>query len=262
MLRPCRSHLRICSTDAETLSAALRSQADAVVLDLSAPTRRQPAAIREILRRSPRTARLRAVRVEFAELPELLGELPALIAAPPAGIGLVIVSSIHEAGQVTECAALLREGTPADRSVALDAEVDRTVEPAMIGRIASALGHGRGLHLTGADHDGGTEAPGGADLYGIRLIDATRHGPATRPVGYFHGRWIDDPDDAPSCNAAFTPTAEQVGQARRVLDACAAAGQDCLPAVILDGRPLHLRTIRWAERVATLAGVLGASVAP
>lgn len=249
ILRPCRSYLPLRTLEGALAGPALRSEADAVIVDPAMLHDPGQAAAR--LRHHPNPRQVRGVRLRTADAPRLIGPLAALLAVSPMTIDLVILSGVGDPAEVRDFAAILREisttGAPPD----LDVEIADWTDPSTIGRIAAAIGSGRSLHL--ADRLGG-KPPGDADLCGVRLIDSG--GRASQPAGCFHGRWIAEPEDAPACNALFTPTAEQVRQARRVLDACTAAEGDSLPAVILDCRVVHLRAIRQAVQTVALAEVL------
>ncbi|HTI67473.1 MAG TPA: CoA ester lyase [Caulobacteraceae bacterium] len=63
----------------------------------------------------------------------------------------------------------------------------------------------------------------------------------------FEGKWAIHPDQIAAVNAAFSPRAEEVEQARRILDALetgAAAGRG---AVVLDGRMIDAASVRQAQ---------------
>lgn len=249
MLRPCRSYLPLRSLESAVAGPILLSQADAAILDPAAA--RDPEALAATLRHYPNPRQSRGVRLNAANASRTIGTLATLLALAPDAIDLVILSGVGDPAEVRNFAATLREITTAGSPPGLDIEMAEGTEASTIGPIAAALGPGRGLHMAARPEE---YPPGNADLCGVRLIDIGSQ-PGASP-GSFHGRWLTEPGEAATCNALFTPTMEQVRQARRVLDACAAAEDDSLPAVILDGRVVHLRSIRQAEQTLALAAFL------
>lgn len=68
------------------------------------------------------------------------------------------------------------------------------------------------------------------------------------------GKWAIHPAQLGPINAAFSPSAEELAQARRVLDAMAAAARQGQAAVSLEGRMIDVASIRQAEVVVRKAG--------
>lgn len=253
MLRPCRSYLPLRSLESAIAGPVLLSQADAAILDPAAV--RDPGALAAVLRHYPNPRQSRGVRLNAAHASRTIGPLATLLALAPDTIDLVILSGVGDPADVRNFAVTLQEIATVGSPPRLDVEVAERTAASTIGLIAAALGPGRGLHMADRPEE---DPPGNADLCGVRLIDLGGQ-PGTLPGsfhGRFHGRWIAEPGEAATCNALFTPTIEQVRQARRVLGACAAAEEDSLPAVILDGRVVHLRSIRQAEQTLAVAAFL------
>jgi citrate lyase subunit beta/citryl-CoA lyase len=71
---------------------------------------------------------------------------------------------------------------------------------------------------------------------------------AARRLG-FDGKWSIHPNQLRAVREAFTPGADDVRRAERVLDALARAHQDGRGAVTLDGEMIDAATVRAAERV-------------
>ncbi|HKY96014.1 MAG TPA: aldolase/citrate lyase family protein [Kiloniellales bacterium] len=101
---------------------------------------------------------------------------------------------------------------------------------------------------------------------GVRSIDcpytfadvdgAARHARSARALGYT-AKSLVDPMHTQAINAAFTPSAEEIGHARRVVAAFTAARAKGEGRVLLDGHALEVPTLRNAqsliERAAALA---------
>jgi malyl-CoA/(S)-citramalyl-CoA lyase len=58
-------------------------------------------------------------------------------------------------------------------------------------------------------------------------------------------------------NEVFTPTAEEVAKARRIVDAMAEAARQGRGAVSLDGRLIDIASIRMAEALLAKAASMG-----
>ena len=61
------------------------------------------------------------------------------------------------------------------------------------------------------------------------------------------GKWAIHPNQIAPANALFSPSADEVDRARRIIDAMAAAAREGRGAVALDGRLIDLASIRQAE---------------
>jgi citrate lyase beta subunit len=68
------------------------------------------------------------------------------------------------------------------------------------------------------------------------------------------GKWVIHPDQIDTVNQVFTPAAEEIQRARRILDA---ADDRSRGAVAVDGRMVDQATIRIARRVWDQAVFLG-----
>ncbi len=68
------------------------------------------------------------------------------------------------------------------------------------------------------------------------------------------------PSQIVPANEVFTPSADEVARARRILDAMAQATREGRGAVSLDGRLIDLASIRMAEALTAKADAMGAHV--
>ena len=93
--------------------------------------------------------------------------------------------------------------------------------------------------------------------YGLRPIDGP-FGDFGDPEGFrtaasraavlgYEGKWAIHPSQVAPANAIFTPTAQEVEKARRILEAMAEAARQGRGAVSLDGRLIDIASIRMAE---------------
>jgi malyl-CoA/(S)-citramalyl-CoA lyase len=73
----------------------------------------------------------------------------------------------------------------------------------------------------------------------------------------FEGKWAIHPSQIEAINAAFTPAAEEVEGARRILAALEAAGAARRGAAVLDGRMIDAASIRQAQGLVEKAERLG-----
>ncbi len=63
----------------------------------------------------------------------------------------------------------------------------------------------------------------------------------------FEGKWVIHPDQIDLANEVFSPTADEIANARRILAAMAEAKTEGVGAVTLDGRMIDIASIRQAE---------------
>jgi len=93
--------------------------------------------------------------------------------------------------------------------------------------------------------------------YGLRPIDGP-FGDFGDPDGFraaanraavlgYEGKWAIHPSQVALANEVFTPTAAEVGRARRIVEAMAEAARAGRGAVSLDGRLIDIASIRMAE---------------
>jgi malyl-CoA/(S)-citramalyl-CoA lyase len=103
---------------------------------------------------------------------------------------------------------------------------------------------------------------------GLRPIDGP-FGDFSDPEGYkaaarraaalgCEGKWAIHPAQVPLANESFTPSANEVARARRILEAMAQAQREGRGAVALDGRLIDIASIRQAEALVKKAAAMGA----
>jgi malyl-CoA/(S)-citramalyl-CoA lyase len=95
--------------------------------------------------------------------------------------------------------------------------------------------------------------------YGLRPIDGP-YGDFKDPEGYlsaarrvaalgYEGKWAIHPTQIEAANAVFSPSADEVAKARRIVDAMAQAAREGKGAVQVDGRLVDLANIRMAQNL-------------
>jgi malyl-CoA/(S)-citramalyl-CoA lyase len=93
--------------------------------------------------------------------------------------------------------------------------------------------------------------------YGLRPIDGP-FGDFNDPDGFraaanrvavlgYEGKWAIHPSQIDLCNEVFTPSAAELGKAKRIMEAMAQAAREGKGAVSLDGRLIDYASIRMAE---------------
>lgn len=119
-------------------------------------------------------------------------------------------------------------------------------------------GH-RAYHWGDQWHFGISRMVAACRAYGLRPIDGP-FGDFNDPEGYkvaarraaalgCEGKWAIHPSQVELANAVFTPTAQEVERARRILTEMARAAKEGKGAVSLDGRLIDAASIRMAENV-------------
>ena len=73
------------------------------------------------------------------------------------------------------------------------------------------------------------------------------------------GKWAIHPRQIPLANDAFTPTAEEVAQAKRIIEAMAEAEREGKGAAVLDGRLIDIASIRQADALVKKAELIAAA---
>ncbi len=95
--------------------------------------------------------------------------------------------------------------------------------------------------------------------YGLRPIDGP-YGDFKDPEGYlsaarrvaalgYEGKWAIHPTQIEAANTVFSPSADEVAKARRIVDAMAQAAREGKGAVQVDGRLVDLANIRMAQNL-------------
>ncbi len=121
---------------------------------------------------------------------------------------------------------------------------------------ADASGH-RQRHWSDPWHAAQTRLLVACRAHGLRPIDGP-FGDFSDPQGYqvaaqraavlgFEGKWAIHPSQVALANQVFTPTADEILRARRIISAMQQAASEGRGAVSLDGRLIDLASIRMAE---------------
>ncbi|MFZ9151589.1 MAG: HpcH/HpaI aldolase/citrate lyase family protein [Burkholderiales bacterium] len=95
--------------------------------------------------------------------------------------------------------------------------------------------------------------------YGLRPIDGP-YGDFKDPEGYlsaarrvaamgYEGKWAIHPTQIEAANAVFSPSADEIAKARRIVEAMAQAAREGKGAVQVDGRLVDLANIRMAQNL-------------
>lgn len=102
--------------------------------------------------------------------------------------------------------------------------------------------------------------------YGLRPIDGP-YGDFKDPEGYlaaarrvaalgFEGKWAIHPTQIEAANQVFSPSAEEVAKARRIVEAMAQAAREGKGAVQVDGRLVDIANIRMAQNLLQKAAAI------
>jgi malyl-CoA/(S)-citramalyl-CoA lyase len=105
--------------------------------------------------------------------------------------------------------------------------------------------------------------------YGLRPIDGP-FGDFKDPDGYiaaanraavlgYEGKWAIHPSQIDLANAVYTPSADELTKARRILEAMTQAAKDGRGAVSLDGRLIDIASIRMAQALIAKANSMTAA---
>ena len=124
----------------------------------------------------------------------------------------------------------------------------------------------RAVYWTDPWHAAQTRMLVACRAYGLRPIDGP-FGDFGDPEGFraaarraavlgYEGKWAIHPSQVALANAVYTPTAEEVAKARRIVDALAEAAKQGRGAVSLDGRLIDIASIRMAEALLAKAAAM------
>jgi len=132
-------------------------------------------------------------------------------------------------------------------------------------------GGGRQYYWTDPWHAAQTRMLVACRAYGLRPIDGP-FGDFGDPDGYvaaanraavlgYEGKWAIHPSQIELANTVYTPSAAEVGKARRILEAMATAAREGKGAVSLDGRLIDIASIRMAQALLAKADAIGGTPA-
>jgi citrate lyase subunit beta/citryl-CoA lyase len=284
-VRPRRSALYVPGTNARALAKARAVPADVLILDLEdavAPTAKAVAreAVTAALSEGGFGERELVVRVNRADTPWGADDLAA---AARSGADAVLLPKVESAGEVVGAERTLAAAgaSPAQalwcmietpRGVLAAAEIAAS-SPRLACLVAGTSDLVKDL---GARH-----TPGRTEVLpslGLILLAARAHGLAAldgvhldladaaglkaactqgRALG-FDGKTLIHPGQIAAAHAAFGPTPAEVEQARRVVDAHAAAVARGEGVTVLDGRLVEALHVQVAQRTIALAGLIAA----
>lgn len=278
-----RSFLFVPANQPKRIPKALASGADAVILDLedTVPVAEKPAARAEVhaaldLKREAKLY----VRINGVDTPHCYHDLIGTVAP---GLDGIVVPKVENAGHVQTVDWLLRQ-LEAERGVKPTLDFIPIVESAaglvQLDAIANAsprvkrltfgaadLTRDLGQMLTGdevaiadararltlASRAAGREPPIDSVYIDVRnlegLAQVARH---ARVLG-FQGKLCIHPDQVGVVNAAFTPSAEEVARAERILAAFAKSEAQGIASIEVDGGFVDYPIVAQAERTLALA---------
>jgi citrate lyase beta subunit len=258
--------------------------------DACSPSEKQGAreAVVDALRTVDFGARLRAVRVNDVTTPWCYGDVVDVVRGAGANLDVIALPKVEHASHVWFLEHLL-SGLERDLGLPHEIRLDLIIEtaagardlPAIVqaGRRIDALVFGPGDYAASLgiaqSRIGGIERayPGHQWQWVMSQIAACAHAVGAQPIdgaygdfgdpsGFrevsslakalgFAGKWCIHPTQVPMANEAFTPTAEEVDRARRLLRTHEDALRAGVGAVALDGNMVDDASRRLAE--ATLA---------
>lgn len=146
---------------------------------------------------------------------------------------------------------LQRIAVAIDRVVGLSLGGEDYATAMGVPRSAEALAHARGVIATVAAANGvaaiDTPYPSLDDAKGL-LAEAKN----AAAIG-FRGKYVIHPDQVPPVNTAFSPTAQEIAEARRIIAAAARATKQRSGAVAVDGKMVDAPIVERARRVLAVA---------
>lgn len=250
------------------IEKALASEADAAILDLEdAVPEAEKIAARGALAAAallPRRARL-YVRINALSTYHGVADLPAL----PARLDGIVIPKCESAAEIGQVAAHaptvdllpiietarglgaaeeIARASPRVRRLAfgaLDFALDLGLSP---GRDEAELASYR-AQLVLASRLGDREPPIDSPWTDFRDADGLRDSCLRAKRAGFQGKLCIHPDQIAVVHAAFSPTAEEVAEAKRVVAAAEAAERQGQGAVQLDGRMIDAPVVTQARRI-------------
>lgn len=272
---PFRSYLYVAGSDPRRIEKALASEADAVVIDLEdavAPNRKEEArriAAGVLKRDNPKPVfvRVNAPGSEHSER-----DVEAVAGPGLAGLRLPKVESVEDVLRVAE--RLEELGCEAGIQCLIESAIglEMALEIARSHPRVTALAPGEadlaadlgvsgdeGLlyarsRLVAASRAAGLQGPVQSVYTGVRDLDGLRRSTeAGRRLGFF-GRSAIHPAQIPVINEVFTPTEEEVAEAKKLLQAMERAAASGTGAFALeDGRFVDEAVVRAARSTLALA---------
>ncbi|HEX2886486.1 CoA ester lyase [Vineibacter terrae] len=283
-MRPIRSLLICTTTIARHVESALASDADAVMLDLETSIAEGEkaaarAAAAAVLHRRHKPdifvrineidgrhvfddlialcrGRLRGLVLPQAEDPRQIVVLDWILSrleekhgleGPPIEILPLVESArgVENARDLLAASPRVRQATFGVADYCQDTHIQVADDESELAYIRGRLVH--------ASRASGRESPIDTvwlDLADAQGLDASLQ--RSRRLGFF-GKLCIHPRQAIQANAAFSPSAEEVARASRIVDAFEAAMADNVAAIRVDGRLVDLPIVRSAQRIVALS---------
>jgi len=291
MIRPRRSHLFMPGSNARALEKARNLPADGLILDLEdsvAPDAKALARDQIAVAAASGFGRREVlIRINTLDSPWWSDDIAMAGRVRPDGILVPKVSSADDLRQVSDRLGALK----ADPAIDVWAMIE-TARAVLHAEELAAASREAGVRLAGfvfGPNDISRETrirmlPGRATMlplithcilatraYGLEILDGpysdfsnvngfAQECAQARDLG-FDGKTLIHPGQIEACNAIFTPPAEEVAQARRIITAFALPENAARGAIRLDGQMverLHAemakRTIAIADAIAAMAG--------
>ena len=291
MIRPRRSHLFMPGSNARALEKARNLPADGLILDLEdsvAPDAKALARDQIAVAAASGFGRREVlIRINTLDSPWWSDDIAMAGRVRPDGILVPKVSSADDLRQVSDRLGALK----ADPAIDVWAMIE-TARAVLHAEELAAASREAGVRLAGfvfGPNDISRETrirmlPGRATMlplithcilatraYGLEILDGpysdfsnvngfAQECAQARDLG-FDGKTLIHPGQIEACNAIFTPPAEEVAQARRIITAFALPENAARGAIRLDGQMverLHAemakRTIAIADAIAAIAG--------
>jgi malyl-CoA/(S)-citramalyl-CoA lyase len=303
-LRATRSELIVPGIRPELFVKAVRSEADAVVLDLedSVADADKPKALRNVvdaLHSADFGAKVLSVRLNALDRSSFEDELRAVVEAGSKRLDLVMVPKINgpeDVRRIESAIAAIEADEKIESRIGLELLIESARGMMNVEAIAGAGRRIESLHFGPGDYAASIGARsttiGGANpRYGVltgsiadsdrafhwndvfhyalsRMVVAARAfglRPLDGPYADFkdidglkaaadraaalgcEGKWTIHPGQIATVNAAFTPSAAELDDSRRIVAAMRAAEAEGRGAVSLDGRMIDIASIRQAE---------------
>lgn len=292
MIRPRRSLLFMPGSNARALEKARSLPADGLILDLEdavAPDAKAQARdqIGEAVAARVFGRREVLIRINALDTPWWIDDLGMAAKVRPDGVLVPKVSSVGDLAAVADRLA----GAGADRGIRVWAMIE-TAFAILRAEELSAQAHDPGMRLAGfvmGPNDIARETrirmvPGrttmlpaymhcilAARAHGLDILDGP-YGDIANAQGFaeecaqsrdmgFDGKTLIHPSQIDACNAAFTPPADEVARARRIVDAFAQPENARRGAIQLDGRMVERLHAEMAERTLAIADAIAAAQA-
>lgn len=280
-----RSELSTPGHSERMIQKAAASAADLVFLDLEdsvAPPAKAAAraTVATGLKELDWGRKTRAVRVNGPESEWIRDDITQVATEAAGALDVIIVPKVKSAEHVRFVEEILGEvdGSPDAGAIGLEVLIEEVEALLVVEEIARASGRLEAVIFGSGDLAASqgvrtsmlTQFAGDPWLYhrsrivlaaraaGVEAIDGPYWGAIADVDGYreeclqasilgFSGKWAIHPDQIAPANESFSPSADELASARRVIDACRAAEAEGRGAIALDGVMVDAVDVRLAE---------------